>query len=81
MAAQTPILANDVGDLGRIVRSTGCGLLIESATVPAIREGLNQLRQPEVRLRLGRAGRRAAEREYSWDRAARQLTGIYNHLQ
>lgn len=78
MAAGRPILANDVGDLGRIVRQTGCGLLLDSVTPESIRAAVEQLRDPALRQRMGRAGRAAAEAEYNWAAAAERLIKIYD---
>ena len=80
MAAGVPILANDVGDLGRIVRETGCGLLLREVTPETIRNALLNLRQPELRRKLGQSGRRAAEQTYNWSTAAQKLNRIYSQL-
>jgi glycosyltransferase involved in cell wall biosynthesis len=69
MAAGKPIIANDIGDLGRIVKATGCGiLLLEEVTPPAIRQ------------RLGEAGRKAAEEQYNWSKAEERLLQVYGEL-
>ena len=80
MAAGRPIIANDVGDLGRIVRETGCGVLVPAVTPEEIREAVETLRDPAVRQRLGRAGRAAAEARYNWAAAERQLEQVYAEL-
>ena len=80
MAAGRPIIANDVGDLGRIVRETGCGVLVPAVTPEEIREAVETLRDPAVRQRLGRAGRAAAEARYNWAAAERQLNEVYVQL-
>ena len=49
MAAGRPIIGNDVGDLGRIVRATDCGLLIQEATPQAIAAAAEKLRDPALR--------------------------------
>jgi len=80
MAAGRPIIANDVGDLGRMVRQTGCGLLVPTVTPTAIREAITALRDPTTRQRLGEAGRAAAETHYNWAAAERQLQQVYAQL-
>jgi glycosyltransferase involved in cell wall biosynthesis len=80
MAAGRPIIANDVGDLGRIVRQTRCGVLLSEVTPTAIRHAIDHLRDPSIRQRLGEAGRVAAEKQYNWAAARGQLLGVYSHL-
>lgn len=77
MAAGRPILANDVGDLGHIVRETGCGLLLSEVTTDQICRAINSLRDPSLRQRLGDAGRKEAERSYNWAAAEQQLAQVY----
>ncbi len=80
MAAGRPIIANDVGDLGRIVRETGCGLLLPKVTSAAIREALEALRDPALRRQMGEAGRRAAETHYNSTTSAEHLQQVYAHI-
>lgn len=80
MAAGRPVIANDVGDLGYIVRQTGCGLLVPAVTAGEVRQAILALRDPTVRQRLGRAGREAAEARYNWTAAERQLLQAYDQL-
>ncbi len=80
MAAGRPIIANDVGDLGRVVRETGCGLLLDTVTPDSIGEAIDRLRDPALRERLGAAGRAAAETRYNWANAERLLLQTYTRL-
>ncbi len=80
MTAGRPIIANDVGDLGRIVRQTGCGLLLPEVTPKAIHNAIERLKDPAVRQRMGEAGRAAAETEYNWAVASQKLKRIYTDL-
>jgi glycosyltransferase involved in cell wall biosynthesis len=80
MAAGRPIIANDVGDLGRIVRQTGCGVLLSAVSPETIRQAVLSLSDPSVRRKMGAAGRAAAETEYSWSAAERLLLQVYTQL-
>ncbi len=80
MAAGRPILANAVGDLGRIVRETGCGILLEQVTPQTIRKAIETLRDPSLRSMLGQAGRIAAEGRYNWNMAKHLLSQVYKGL-
>ncbi len=80
MAAGRPLVANEVGDLGRIVRQTGCGVLLSSVAPDAIREAVDTLRNPAMRQQMGDAGRAAAEAHYNWETAQQRLVQIYADL-
>ncbi|MGC9469403.1 MAG: glycosyltransferase family 4 protein [Anaerolineae bacterium] len=80
MAAGRPIIANDVGDLGRIIRETGCGILVPEPSPDAIRVAIELLQDRAVRERMGEAGRRAAEMRYNWNTVAEQLYRVYEEL-
>ncbi|MBN1136383.1 MAG: glycosyltransferase family 4 protein, partial [Anaerolineae bacterium] len=80
MAAGRPIIANSVGDLGRIVSQVGCGVLLTTVTAATIREAIDALRDPKHRARLGSAGQAAAKSEYNWAAAARRLAHVYDQL-
>ncbi len=80
MAAGRPIISNDVGDLGRIVRETGCGLLLTEVTPATIGAAIRKLTDPVYRKRLGNAGRAAAQEKYNWTAASYLLRQVYEHL-
>ncbi len=80
MAAGKPVIANDIGDLGRMVRNTGCGLLLEEVTPQAIREAILKLADPALRNRLGIAGWQAAQSEYNWSVSEARLLDLYQSL-
>lgn len=80
MAASRPIIANDVGDLGRIVDQAGCGVLLSEVTPSTIRQAINRLRDPAIRQEMGSAGRAAAESRYNWTAASQKLERVYDQL-
>lgn len=80
MAAGRSIIANDVGDLGRIVRTTDCGILIDETTPQAIANAVKQLVDPTARNRFGANGQRAAVETYNAAHLDRQLCELYETL-
>jgi glycosyltransferase involved in cell wall biosynthesis len=80
MAAGRPVIANDIGDLGRIVRKTGCGILLDEVTPQAIREAILKLSDPILRAKHGDAGHQAAENEFNWSNAEKRLLDMYQLL-
>ncbi|MBV7338404.1 glycosyltransferase family 4 protein [Chloroflexi bacterium TSY] len=80
MAAGRPIIANDVGDLGRIVRTTDCGILLDDVTATSIADAVSQLEDRQMRIQLGGNGQRAAIETYNVNQLDDQLVQIYQSL-
>jgi glycosyltransferase involved in cell wall biosynthesis len=80
MAAGRPVVATDVGDLGRIVRMADCGVLIGEATPQTIAAAIEQLLDPATRARLGRNALRAAQGAYNATAQRAQLIELYRGL-
>ena len=80
MAAGRPVVATDVGDLGRMVRQADCGILIGGATPRAIAAAIEQLLEPATRARLGSNARQAAKGPYSATAQRAQLIALYDGL-
>ncbi|HJS29264.1 MAG TPA: glycosyltransferase family 4 protein, partial [Anaerolineales bacterium] len=73
-ASGLPVVAASSGGAVEAVRHGETGLLIPPDDPAQLREALGRLlRDPELRHRMGRNGRRWVEEEMNWDRAARQL--------
>jgi glycosyltransferase involved in cell wall biosynthesis len=65
MAVGVPVLTSKDTLSGDIVEREGCGLAIEWSE-DRFREAIAQLREPNVRRKMGEAGRKAAESKYNW---------------
>jgi glycosyltransferase involved in cell wall biosynthesis len=80
MAAGRPVIANDLGDLGRIVRKTGCGVLLDEVTPETIGGSIVKLSDPALRRKLGEAGHAAAVREFNWQAVEQRLLELCQSL-
>lgn len=80
MAAGRPVVATDVGDLGRIVRAADCGVLLAEVTPRAIAGAIERLLDPATRARLGGNGLRAAEGRYNAAAQRASLLELYRGL-
>lgn len=68
-------------EVGRIVRETECGLLVDVTRPEAIAEAIaSLLRDPALAQRLGQNGRRAIETKYNWQAEERILLDALNAL-
>ncbi len=80
MAAGRPVVATEVGDLGRMVRAADCGVLSGAAPPRAIAAATAQLPDPAARARLGGNARRAAQGPYSATAQRARLIALYDGL-
>ena len=80
MAAGRPIVANEVGDLGSIIRATKCGLLVQPLTPETIAQALISLRDPGIRHDFGTHGFNAAQTTYNVQASQATLIQLYQGL-
>jgi starch synthase len=94
MACETAVVASAVGGIPEVVVPEETGLLVDPGLKPgsfdpadpagfssALAAAINRLaREPELRERLGRAGRRRAVEQFSWDAIAQKTVELYRSL-
>lgn len=81
IAAGVPVVASDLPGMGPIVRTTGCGVVVDPTDPVAIAVGLRNIldASPERRASLA-LGIRAAQDEYHWERQVERLLAEYGRL-
>jgi alpha-maltose-1-phosphate synthase len=94
MACETAVVASAVGGIPEVVVPGETGLLVDpriregtfdpldpAAFSAELAAAINQVGlDPELRARMGRAGRRRAEEQFSWAAIARQTLEVYRSL-
>jgi glycosyltransferase involved in cell wall biosynthesis len=79
MAAGLPVVASRGGALPEIVVDGETGLLVERGNVHALAAAMVRLLEnPELRARMGAAGRERVERFFTWGRSVARLNGLYD---
>jgi phosphatidyl-myo-inositol dimannoside synthase len=74
-----PVVAGDSGGVRSAVRDGETGWVVAPTDVPAMVERIAPfLRSREMRDKFGRAGRRAVESHYNWDRVGRETREFVN---
>jgi len=69
MAVGSPVCASRAGGLQQTVRHLQTGFLFDRGDAPELAKQLAVLLDnPDLRLRMGEAGRRLVEEEYGWER-------------
>jgi glycosyltransferase involved in cell wall biosynthesis len=72
------VVASAVGGLLDLVADGETGIHVPHGDVPALRAALERLlSDPELRRRMGEAGRRRAAERFSWDAVTRATVGLY----
>lgn len=80
MACEIPVVATRVGGMKEIV-DEDTGILVERADPTALAEAiLRMLDDPELRARMGAAGRRRVAEKFAWDRVAEAAAHRYAEL-
>jgi glycosyltransferase involved in cell wall biosynthesis len=78
MAHGRPVVVGAVGGLLDLVVDGETGILVPPGDVVALRSALERvLGDRELRRRLGAAGRRRAQEQFSWDRVTRETVALY----
>lgn len=81
IAAGVPVVASDLPGMAPIVRSTGCGLVVDPTDPAAIAAAIREiLDAPPDRQEAFRAGLAAARAEYHWERQMELLLAEYGRL-
>jgi glycosyltransferase involved in cell wall biosynthesis len=81
MALGVPVVCTAVGAIPTVVENEHSGLLVPAGDVSALAEALRRLlSEPELRDRIGRAGREVCAERFGIERAVEKLKSIYAEL-
>ncbi len=73
-----PVVATEVGGLPEVVQNSITGMLVESGNIAAFAEALKSLvENPELRSRMGEAGRNFVKENYEWNVCVDKMLEIY----
>ena len=77
----TPVVVSDVGGLPEVVEDGVTGFVVERKNADAAAEKLEKLvLDPELRNRMGNAGRERVLKLYDWNENVAQMMKIYNKI-
>ncbi len=81
MACATPVVASAVGGIPEVVDDGVTGFLVPPSEPKALADAVNRLLDdPGLAAEMGRAGRRRAAAEFSWQAIARQTVALYESV-
>lgn len=80
-ACGVPVVAGRSGGIPAAVRDGETGVLVDAESPEAVAQAVGRLLEdPELRARLGAAGRHAVETRFNWDRVTRDLVQLGHEL-
>jgi glycosyltransferase involved in cell wall biosynthesis len=80
-ACGLPVVVSDVGGLREVVRDGETGLVVSSRDPEAVARALETLLcDPELRARMGAAGRAFVIENYEWSKTVDVMVGIYRNM-
>ena len=78
MAMGLPVVSSQLSGIPELVEDEGAGILVKPRDVKALAGALERLYQdPELRLRMGQAGRDKVIREFNLPKNAERLAGLF----
>jgi phosphatidylinositol alpha-1,6-mannosyltransferase len=78
-AAGLPTIGGASGGVPEAIVDGETGFLVSGSDVDELAERIERLAvDADLRARLGRAGRARVERDFNWDRAARDVEGLHD---
>lgn len=78
MAMKVPVIATTVGGLPEAVEDGKTGLLVQPANVDSLSEAIKYLiKNPEIREKMGKAGRKRVENYFGIERNVRKTEELY----
>ncbi|HEY8188551.1 MAG TPA: glycosyltransferase family 4 protein [Pyrinomonadaceae bacterium] len=81
MAFGLPVVATNVGGLPEVVEDGVTGILVPPGNADALADAIVQLlRDPDLRARLGHAGRERVRSEFTIDRVVSQTLAVYESV-
>lgn len=81
MICGKPIIASNLPAMGKIVKESECGVLVDPTGIDEIAESIIDLiEHPEEAKKMGEHGRRAVEDKYNWEKMEERLIKIYNEV-
>ncbi len=79
MAYGVPAIVTEGTHSGDMVRCLDCGVAVEYSA-KGMSSAISSLKDPQARMRMGRKGRAAAEKDYNWQAMKERICAVYRSL-
>lgn len=78
MSCGMPVVATDIPGISEVVRDKETGLLVPPKDPKALADAIIKLlKDEELRRKMGEAGRKRVEEEFTWDRITKKIVRLY----
>ena len=82
MSLEKPVVASDCNPIKRIIEDTNSGYIYESNNEIALAERIISLfEDEELRIEMGRNGKRGVEEKYNWEKTGKNLIELYKKIE
>jgi L-malate glycosyltransferase len=79
MACELPVVSTDAGGLVEVVDDNKTGFIVPKANEKELAKAIIRLLDnPALAKKMGKAGRKKAEEEFSWDKTAENFMGLFD---
>jgi glycosyltransferase involved in cell wall biosynthesis len=79
LSAGKALITGDFGEIGKITKEEKSGIVLKDYSIQEITNALGEV-TPSIAEEMGRRGKKAALRTYSWKKAAQELLKAYENL-
>ena len=81
MASSKPVIVSNIPGVMELVNDGEEGLHVEPMNAEDIAEKINLLlSDPDLRKKMGENGRKKVEKEFTWEKVARQMEEVYEEM-
>ncbi|MCC6536717.1 MAG: glycosyltransferase [Bryobacterales bacterium] len=80
LAAGLPLITGDFGEIGEVVRTHGCGIVLETYSAESVARAMSTLQDEATRREMGARAHRLGREEFHWNAAERTLHAEYGRL-
>jgi glycosyltransferase involved in cell wall biosynthesis len=80
MLLSKPVVVSSCKPLKRVIEETGGGRVFQAGDANSLAQTILQLQDPQLRHRLGEAGRQAVMAKYNWQNTSKKLVGVYHKI-
>jgi glycosyltransferase involved in cell wall biosynthesis len=80
LAAGKPLITPDIGEIGDLVRSADCGVVMADCSASSVHQAIGAMRDPALRARWTRNAEVLGRTEMNWSKGQEVLDQEYSRL-
>ncbi len=80
LIAGKPLIASDNGELGRVIKSANCGILVKDSKIDTLRDAIHSFLDEKILIELSKNALNAGCTHYNWSKMEKILVDLYSKL-